>query len=43
MKACNFLSRYWLEKLIELWLENLHVDDPLLRFKTIGVVVENDM
>jgi len=28
MKACNLPSGYWLEKLIELWLENLHVDDP---------------
>jgi hypothetical protein len=43
MKACNLPSGYWLEKLIELWLENLHVGDPLLRFKTINVVVENHM
>jgi len=43
MKACNLLSGYWLEKLIELWLENLHVNDPLFRLKTIDVVVENHM
>jgi hypothetical protein len=29
MKACNLCSRYWLKKLIEIWLENLHVDGPL--------------
>jgi hypothetical protein len=39
----NLPSRHWLEKLIELWLENLHVDDLLLRLKTIDVVVENHM
>jgi hypothetical protein len=43
MKVCNLPSRYWLKKLIELWLKNLHVDDPLLRLKPIHVVVENHM